>query len=286
MPTIIDLTTQVQDILPAANGGTGNASGYAREALFVVYANGTGGTLTRGTLVTVPDASGDGKLGKTTEANQLKVAGVIIGRISTTVGHEGELLDEDVDDAEFAAVQTDGRCWVDVEAAVAVGDFCYAANTDGKAKGQTYIDVGCIGIFEIAGTTRAFVRLFGSPGTPGMVGAIPCRLGDGVTALQIGTLADIVIPFNCTVTSVTLLAKDSGSVTVDIWVDTYANFPPANSDSITASATPAISSGVKYQDTTLTGWTTALTGGSTMRFYVEAASGITQVTCQLAVLRR
>lgn len=286
MPTIIDLTAQVQKLLPIGNGGTGNAYGYAREGLFAVYANGTGGTLTRGTLVAVPDASGYGKLGKTTIANQLEVAGIVIGRVAISAGGVSEFVDDDVDDAEFAAVQSDGRCWVDVEAAVSVGDFCYAANTDGKAKGQSYLDVGAIGIFEVGGTTRGFVRLFGTPGTPGMVGAIPARLGDGVTALQVGTLADVVIPFNCTITSATLLAKESGSVVVDIWVDTYANFPPSNTDSITASAPPTISSGIKSQDTTLTGWTTALTGGSTMRFYVESASGITQVTCQLAVLRR
>lgn len=287
MPTIIDLTSQVQKILPALHGGTGTQMGYARDCLFLTYANNTGGTITRRTLVAVPDANGDGKLGKTTVANQTEVAGVVIGRVRTDVGHVGEFIDDDVDADEFAAVALVGKAWVDVEAAVNVGDYAYASNTDGKAKGQAFIDIGAFGIFEASsGSTAGLVRMFAAPSTPGMVGALPCRLGDGVTLLQVNTMADVRVPFNLQITGWSMMAKDVGSVVVDVYVDTWANFPPTGGDSITGSDTPTISAGVKAESTALTGWTTDLTAGDTLRFNVESASGLSQVTCQLAFIRR
>ena len=73
---------------------------------------------------------------------------------------------------------------------------------------------------------------------------------------------------------------------MDVWKDTYANFPPTQADSITASATPQIISNSKDQDTTLTGWTTGLSDGDVIRFNVSgAATNITICTIQLDFVR-
>ena len=58
----------------------------------------------------------------------------------------------------------------------------------------------------------------------------------------------------------------SGSIVIDVWKDTYANFPPTVADTITASAKPTLSSATKSDDTTLTGWTTAVTAGDVFGF--------------------
>ena len=108
--------------------------------------------------------------------------------------------------------------------------------------------------------------------------------GGGAT-ITTGIKADIVIDFDCTIQSVTMLADQTGSIVVDIWKDTYANFPPDNADSITASATPTISSDVKSQDATLTGWTTSITAGDILRFNVDSATSITRCTLDLKVQR-
>lgn len=93
---------------------------------------------------------------------------------------------------------------------------------------------------------------------------------------------DVIVPFAGTITSVTLLADQSGSIAFDIWKDTYANFPPTVDDSIVASAPPTISSATKSQDTTLTGWTTAVAAGDILRFYVDGE--VTTITrCTLAL---
>lgn len=89
--------------------------------------------------------------------------------------------------------------------------------------------------------------------------------------------AYIPVPLDCTITKVQLLADQAGSIVVDIWKDTYANFPPTVADTITASAKPTLSSAIKSQDTTLTGWTTALTAGDILELNVDSATTVTKV---------
>ena len=98
-----------------------------------------------------------------------------------------------------------------------------------------------------------------------------------------GVKADLVIPFNCIITEVTMLADQSGSIVVDIWKDTYTNYPPLVADSITASAKPTITTATKSTDSTLTGWTKSLSIGDTLRFNVDSATTITRVLLTLKV---
>lgn len=89
------------------------------------------------------------------------------------------------------------------------------------------------------------------------------------------------IGFNCTITKWTLLADVSGSIVVDIWKDTYANYPPVVGDSITASAKPTLSSAIKNTDSTLSGWTTSITAGDILRFSITSFSTVGAVTLAL-----
>lgn len=103
----------------------------------------------------------------------------------------------------------------------------------------------------------------------------------GGSVITTGIKGDLEIPFDCTINRSTLLADQSGSIVVDIWKDTYANYPPTVADSITASAKPTISSATKAQDSTLTGWTTSITAGDTLRFNVDSITTCTRVTLAL-----
>lgn len=98
------------------------------------------------------------------------------------------------------------------------------------------------------------------------------RIGNGVR-----------VPFNCTITSVTLIADQVGSTVVDIWKDSYANFPPTAGDSICASAKPTLSSARTSLDSTLTGWTKSIAAGDVLFFNVDSVSVITNLTIILGV---
>jgi len=107
----------------------------------------------------------------------------------------------------------------------------------------------------------------------------------GGTEITTGIKGDIEIPFDCTIERVTILADQIGSIVVDIFKDTFANYPPVVGDSITASAKPTISTDVKSQDTTLTGWTTSIVDGDTLRYNVDSVTDIERVTIALKCRR-
>jgi hypothetical protein len=130
---------------------------------------------------------------------------------------------------------------------------------------------GAIGDADIA--TTADIKL----------GTIEFVMDNGAIALTTGIKGDVEIPFNCTIIACTLLADQSGSIVVDVWKDTYANYPPTDADTITASAVPTITTATKSQDTTLTGWTTTVTAGDILRFNIDSISAIQRVTISLKV---
>lgn len=95
----------------------------------------------------------------------------------------------------------------------------------------------------------------------------------------------IRISFACTITKVTLLADQSGSIVIDIWKDTFANRPPTNADSITASAPPTISTDTGSEDSTLSGWTTSIAAGDILSFNVDSCTTIERCTVSLTVVQ-
>jgi hypothetical protein len=131
--------------------------------------------------------------------------------------------------------------------------------------------------------SRADALLTHLNGDHSRLATIQVILGDGVNVLSTGVKGFLEVPFDCVIEAATLLADVSGSVVVDVWKDTYANFPPTVADTITASAKPTLSSAQKAQNTTLTGWTTALTKGDILAFNVDSASTLHQVTLSLRV---
>lgn len=107
----------------------------------------------------------------------------------------------------------------------------------------------------------------------------------GGAPITTGQKGYLPIPFACTITEASAFADQTGSAVVDVWKDTFANYPPADADSITASAPITLSSAIKAQDATLTGWTTSIAAGDVLGFNVDSASTITRLTIELKVTR-
>ena len=105
----------------------------------------------------------------------------------------------------------------------------------------------------------------------------------GGSTISTGIAGQLFIPFGCVITEATLLADQSGSVVVDIWKAAYSSYPPNSGNSIVAAAPPTISTAQKSQNSTLTGWTTAITAGDTLMFNVNSVTSITRLTVALTV---
>ena len=110
--------------------------------------------------------------------------------------------------------------------------------------------------------------------------------GGGSSITADGSSIEQEIPFDCTIQSVILLGTIRSDATADlytdIWKAAYADYPPTNANSITGSTPIAIVNGTKSQDTTLTGWTTAITKGDILKITVDSAT--TDTACSRATL--
>lgn len=113
--------------------------------------------------------------------------------------------------------------------------------------------------------------------------AIVITLGSvGSGVIPTGVKMYIEVPVTLKITGWTLVGNVSGSIVIDIWRDSYANFPPTVADTITGSEKPTLSSQQKNQDLTLAsgaGWT--INAGDVLGINVDSATTVEQVTLSL-----
>jgi hypothetical protein len=110
---------------------------------------------------------------------------------------------------------------------------------------------------------------------------IVVEIDGGGSVITTGVKADRRIKgFGLTFNSWTLLADQSGSIVIDIWKDSYANYPPTDADAMPGAGNePTISSATKAEDTTLTDWASyTVADGDCLRFNVDSATTIQRAT--------
>lgn len=178
--------------------------------------------------------------------------------------------------------------------------------------GAPYVEISIDGSLSFTGTTLGVAATGGNiapaalslpngktyKGNGSNVGsavdaAVPIEviLDGGGSALASGVKVYYQCQFSGTISAVTSLADQSGSVALSIEKCTYAQFDagathPVTGDSIVASAPPSISSATKYTDSTLTGWTTSFSAGDILCFLTTgAATNIQRVTIALKTFR-
>lgn len=117
------------------------------------------------------------------------------------------------------------------------------------------------------------------PGTSTKVFGI--TLDGAGSDITIGVKADVSLPYNMTIDSWTIISSQTGSIVIDLWKDTFANFPPTIDDSITGTEKPTLTSQTINQDLSLSTWTTSISDGDIVRFYVESCTGVQKVTLQI-----
>jgi hypothetical protein len=143
----------------------------------------------------------------------------------------------------------------------------------------------------------------GLPGSAGAAGAAGATGGTGATGAQqpVGAAwvnfsngLPIVLPVNAVprmisgtyaIKEVTILTEGGvGSCVIKIWKANYSShYPPISSDDITGGANVTISGGTVYDDSTLSGWTTALSQGDILLFTLASVSGFSYVQVQLRI---
>lgn len=108
-------------------------------------------------------------------------------------------------------------------------------------------------------------------------GSFGITIDGGGSAITTGVKGYITIPYAGTITGWDIFADTSGSIVVDVWKDTYANFPPTVADTIAGTEKPTLTSATKNQDTNLTTWTTSVTANDVIAFNVDSVSTVTRI---------
>lgn len=113
--------------------------------------------------------------------------------------------------------------------------------------------------------------------------AISYVIDGGGATITTGNKRGLRIPYACTITNWSIGLDQSGSIVVDIWKDTQANYPPTVGDTITASAKPTVTTATNATSGTLTGWTTAIAAGDYLFFNVDSVTTAQYATIMLQV---
>lgn len=108
--------------------------------------------------------------------------------------------------------------------------------------------------------------------------AIHFTLDGSGSAITTGAKSWVRVPFACTLTGWELTVDTSATITIDVWKDTYANYPPDNADAMPgAEKEPAITAAIKAQDTDITDWTTDdIAAGDYIKINVDANDNATK----------
>ena len=115
--------------------------------------------------------------------------------------------------------------------------------------------------------------------------AIVIHINGGGSALTTGVKLYLPVPITMTITGWDLVADQSGSIVIDVWKDTYANFPPTVADTIILTPgtdpKPTLASVQKNQDLSVGTWTTAITAGDVLGFNIDSVTSCTWITLTL-----
>lgn len=150
-----------------------------------------------------------------------------------------------------------------------VGKVLTSITSDGKANWSNTLNVSAVTATTISATTYQ--------NFPGRTGSCGVTFDGQGGVISNGKTAYAQIPYNGTLTSWTLVSDVSGSCTITVFKDTYANYPPLSPSDNIYSVQPSLSSANRNQNLTPTyiGSQATVTAGDYMGFTI---SGVTSIT--------
>ena len=163
--------------------------------------------------------------------------------------------------------------------------FTISSTTNGTVAGDVGIARSAAGSLKVTDGSSGTGSITASDFI-GITETIGIEVDGNGGVISTGTKSFRYIDHNYTITGWEIICDQSGSVTFSVGTISYASYDGSTSSSIVASDPPIVSSAIKNNGSSLTGWTTTLTAGDYISFGISSASTVTKATLYLKVTRR
>jgi hypothetical protein len=167
----------------------------------------------------------------------------------------------------------------DTDFVVNFGNFLFVSNQDDNVNHQPQISAGGAPIND------AFWTWLPLPTPEAFYAGWNVVFDASGSDISTGVAGDMPVPFDVELLSWTIVADGTGTISIEVWKDILANYPPTVADKISASAPIALTGQNRNSDAALIGWTTNWARDDVLRFNITASSGITRVTISFTVQR-
>jgi hypothetical protein len=186
----------------------------------------------------------------------------------------------DDDYAKFTANGIEGRSYAEVKTDLSLNNVENTAlSTWAGSSNLTTLGTISSGTWNGTALTSAYL-----PANQ-KIYPITLVLDGGGSAITTGAKTWVVVPYSGTITQWDITSDQTGSIVIDVWKDTYANYPPTVADTIAGSEKPTLSSAIKNQDSDLGTWTTSISAGDILKFNVDSVSTVEKVVLVLYVTK-
>lgn len=243
-------------------------------------------TTTGTTLYDLADLTSSGNAIIANHSNAAGAVGVVVANAGTTgtscVAHIGPTP------LYVDGTTTAGHCIVRSTATDGQGHDTGSACTSNPVSGEF---VGIVITASTGAGSLSVVMLKGAFSSTGSgattnqnLRTITAVFDGGGSALSGTTTRCTHVNFAGSITGFTMISDVSGNATVDVLTVAYGSYTgPGSASSITDSHTPSMTGATKYQDTTLTGWTTALSANTAVCFTLSSPATITWLSANIKV---
>lgn len=110
---------------------------------------------------------------------------------------------------------------------------------------------------------------------------IQFMIGNQLQSIGVGYKGFVQIPYDCYINKVSLAGDVTGTSTkVDIWKS--STYPPTPAGSIVGGVLIPYTGSYYVEDTSLVGWSTGISGGDFLGFYVTGSSNTTMLVVSLS----
>lgn len=158
-----------------------------------------------------------------------------------------------------------------------------------ESAASSAVAAGYVLTYSAPGSPPSFQSPAGGGSTGGSIGV---TINGNGSVISTGLKGYIYIPIGFTISAYTILGNSTGSISLDVWRCTYAQFDagvsaPTSSMSLISTSTgaslPNASSATKAQSTSLSGWTTSISAGDILAVTVASISNFSQVNFSLSI---